>query len=124
MARITVRPDLTGVTHIVAVPPTVKVKDMETGEIAVDRDGKTRLFTVQLMETFGLQAQVIKVTVPETGLIDGLALGAIVRPVGLIASPWGNAFGGQVTVGLAYRAESLELANPTAAPAKAEAAAK
>ena len=133
MARITVRPDLTGTTHMVAVPPTAKIRDMETGEIATDREGTT-LFTVQLMETFGLQAQIIKVTVPQTGLIDGLVPGAVVRPVGLVAAPWGNVFGGQVSVGLSYRAESLELAQATpvtaaltattAEPVKAGASAK
>jgi hypothetical protein len=129
MARITVRPDLTGVTHMVAVPPTPKIKDLETGEIALDRDGKTRMFTVQLMELFGVSAQVIKVTVPETGLADAelMVPGAVVRPVGLIASPWGNAFGGQVQVGLAYRADAFVVATPAApaaAPVKADAAAK
>jgi hypothetical protein len=130
MARITVRPDLTGTTHMVAVPPTPKVRDMETGEIATDREGVT-LFTVQLLETFGLQAQIIKVTVPQTGLIDGLATGAIVRPVNLVAAPWGNVFGGQVSVGLSWRAESLELAptsgaatTPAPEPVKAAASAK
>jgi hypothetical protein len=128
MPRITVRPDLTGVLHLIAVPPTEKIKDLETNEVATDRDGKTRLFTVQLMETFGVQAQIIKVTVPEPGLADLASMmpGSPVRLTGLIASPWGNVFGGQVQVGLAYRAEAVTLLapavpEPVAVPAKADA---
>lgn len=124
MARITVRPDLTGMTHLVAVPPTVKIRNLETGEIALDRDGKTALYTVELLEVGGPAAQVIKITVPETGLsglIDTLATGQIVRPVGLVAAPWGNYFGGQVNVGLSYRADALVLVTP-AVPASAPAA--
>jgi hypothetical protein len=129
MARITVRPDLTGVVHMVAIAPTPKVKDLTTGEIATDRDGETPLYTIQLMELYGPQAQIIKVTVPFPGLgdLERLTPGAQVRLTGLIASPWGNVFGGQVQVGLAYRAEAVTVVTPAAvqpAPASAKADAK
>ncbi|PYC64748.1 hypothetical protein C7C46_32890 [Streptomyces tateyamensis] len=39
-----------------------------------------------------------------------LTAGSVVRPVGLIATPWANVFNGQVQQGVAYRAESLAIA--------------
>lgn len=118
MARITIRPDLTGTTHMVAVPAVPKFSDAATGQVAIDRETGASLFTVQLLETFEATAQLIKVTVPETGLDAGLVPGAIVRPVGLTATPWANLFNGQVQSGVAYRAASLVPAVP-AAPASA-----
>ncbi|MFD8478715.1 hypothetical protein [Kitasatospora sp. NPDC059673] len=121
MARITIRPDLTGTTHMVAVPPVPKLADAATGQVATDRETGATLYTVQLLETFEAAAQLIKVTVPEPGLDAGLVPGAIVRPVGLIATPWANLFNGQVSNGVAYRAEALVPAAP-AAPASKSAA--
>ncbi|RKE19992.1 hypothetical protein [Streptomyces sp. TLI_171] len=107
MARITIRPDLTGTTHLVAVPAVPKLADAATGQVATDRESGATLYTVQLLETFEATAQLIKVAVPETGLDAGITPGAIVRPVGLIATPWANLFNGQVQSGVAYRAEAL-----------------
>ncbi|MEV6212724.1 hypothetical protein [Kitasatospora sp. NPDC051914] len=115
MARITIRPDLTGTTHMVAVPPVPKFADAATGQVATDRETGASLYTVQLLETFEATAQLIKVTVPETGLDAGLVPGAIVRPVGLTATPWANLFNGQVQSGVAYRAASLVPVVPAAA---------
>lgn len=116
MARITIRPDLTGTTHMVAVPPVPKLADAATGQIATDRETGASLYTVQLLETFEATAQLIKVTVPETGLDAGLVPGAIVRPVGLTATPWANLFNGQVQSGVAYRAASVVPVVPATAP--------
>ncbi|MFJ9842039.1 hypothetical protein ACIRYZ_16485 [Kitasatospora sp. NPDC101155] len=121
MARITIRPDLTGTTHMVAVPPVPKMADAATGLVATDRESGATLYTVQLLETFEATAQLIKVTVPEPGLDAALAPGAIVRPVGLIATPWANLFNGQVQSGVAYRAEALVSAVPAAPAAKSAA---
>ncbi|GAA3056388.1 hypothetical protein GCM10020229_80180 [Kitasatospora albolonga] len=118
MARITIRPDLTGMTHMVAVPPMPKLTDVATGQVATDRESGETLFTVQLLETYEATAQIVKVTVPESGCTD-LAAGAVVRPVGLTASPWANLFNGQVQSGVAYRAASL---TPVTAGAAAPAA--
>ncbi|CAM5708415.1 hypothetical protein SALBM217S_03979 [Streptomyces griseoloalbus] len=43
----------------------------------------------------------IKVTVPEKGIGEGLAMGAPVFLSGLVARPWESEFGGQLD-GIAY----------------------
>ncbi|MGC0312365.1 hypothetical protein [Kitasatospora acidiphila] len=110
MARITIRPDLTGTAHMVATPPVPKLMDAATGQVATDRESGATLYTVQLLETYSGTAQLIKVTVPEGGVDTSLTTGSIVRPVGLVATPWANLFNGQVQHGVAYRAESLAIA--------------
>jgi hypothetical protein len=65
---------------------------------------------VNLVESLDGRAQVIKVTIPESGVPEGLAPGSAVKPLGMIASPWANSFGDQVNSGLSYRAEGLEVA--------------
>ncbi|QKW21110.1 hypothetical protein HUT16_20435 [Kitasatospora sp. NA04385] len=123
MARITIRPDLTGTVHMVASPPAVKLADASTGLVATDRESGATLYTVQLVETYDGTAQLIKVTVPEGGVDTSLAPGSVVRPVGLVATPWANVFNGQVSNGVAYRAESLSVLSAVALPADAAVAA-
>ncbi|GAA2105211.1 hypothetical protein GCM10009759_42100 [Kitasatospora saccharophila] len=116
MARIVIRPDLTGTAHMVATAPVPKLADAATGQVATDRESGATLYTVQLLETYEGKAQLIKVTVPEGGVDTSLTVGAVVRPVGLIASPWANVFNGQISQGVAYRAQALDLASAAAAP--------
>ena len=63
------------------------------------------------------RAEAMKITVPETGLPNGLKPGVPVMPVELFATPWARIFNGQLSDGIAYRAERLDLvggAAPTA----------
>ncbi|MDH6434808.1 hypothetical protein M2158_003285 [Streptomyces sp. SAI-144] len=91
---------------IAGTDPALKIKDQQTGEVATDREtGYT--VTVMLMEEG--RAEVLKITVPETGLAAGLKPGAMVRPVELFATPWARIFNGQLSDGVAYRAARLEL---------------
>ncbi|GAA1185446.1 hypothetical protein GCM10009654_48880 [Streptomyces hebeiensis] len=46
-------------------------------------------------------------TVPESGVTDGLVLGAPVSLPGLVARPWESVFNGQQRHGIAYRAAAL-----------------
>ncbi|MFC8831422.1 hypothetical protein ACFT9I_39495 [Streptomyces sp. NPDC057137] len=69
--------------------------------------------TVMLMEDG--RAEVLKITVPETGLAAGLKPGVMVRPVELFATPWARIFNGQLSDGVAYRAALLELVTVEAA---------
>ncbi|MFJ6620946.1 hypothetical protein ACIQOW_25640 [Kitasatospora sp. NPDC091335] len=121
MPRITIRPDLTGTSHLLATPAAVKMADAATGQVATDRESGATLYTVQLLETYEGTAQLIKVTVPESEALLALTPGSMVRPVGLIATPWANLFNGQVSSGVAYRAEAL-VAAPPATPAPKSAA--
>jgi hypothetical protein len=123
MARIVIRPDLTDTAHMVATAPVPKLLNAATGQVATDRESGAALCTVQLLETYGGTAQLIKVTVPEDGVDTSLTVGATVRPVGLIATPWASFLNGHISQGVAYCAQALttvataaEIASPAAAP--------
>ncbi|QKW51053.1 hypothetical protein [Streptomyces buecherae] len=90
--------------------PVPKVKDPQTGELATDRDTGETLFTLTVFLMEEGRAEQMKITVPKSGLPDGLAPGVPVRPVDLFATPWARVFNGQLSDGVAYRATSLELA--------------
>lgn len=53
------------------------------------------------------ESALIHVTVPESGVTNGLALGKPVSLPGLIARPWESVFNGQQRHGIAYRAAAL-----------------
>ncbi|MCZ4117799.1 hypothetical protein [Streptomyces sp. H39-S7] len=113
MARAFAKVDTAGSMFMVAVAAVDKLKDTAEGmppERAFDRMSGEALSVVNLVEMFDGRAQILKITVPASQIPDKLAPGAVVRPMGLIASPWGMAgMGGAVNVGLSYRAEGLEL---------------
>ncbi|MFH9723371.1 hypothetical protein ACH4M4_10415 [Streptomyces sp. NPDC017254] len=122
MARIPVLVKPTD-TYITGTGNTPKIKNPETGEIATDRDTGEVLHTVTVMQMSEGRAEILKITVPESGVPAGLAPGVMVRPVELIATPWARIFNGSLSDGVAYRVSRLDLAAPAAAPA-AESAAK
>ncbi|UCM91847.1 hypothetical protein LC193_15700 [Streptomyces marincola] len=103
-----IQKDITQSSFLLVTPAAPKVKDPQTGEIATHRETGETLYTVGVVEMLAGRADVLKITVPESGLSDGLAQGAPVRPVGLVALPWARIFNGQLSDGIAYRAESVE----------------
>lgn len=110
MAKQTVRVDINASEYRLVMPVIPKVRDEQTGEIAKDRQTGEAMYIAHLAETSEGRAQLVKVTIPETGQAEGLKPGDLVRPVELTASPWANVFGDQVNSGLAYRAKGLEAA--------------
>ncbi|WP_367125453.1 hypothetical protein [Streptomyces phytohabitans] len=100
---------MSGSLFMVVTLPVPKVRNAETGEIATDRETGETMHVVNLVETADGRAQVLKITIGESGLPDGLAPGMAVEPVTLIASPWANVFGDQVNSGLSYRAKALKV---------------
>lgn len=109
MARIRVGL-LPSTMFMVGTLPVPKITDQETGKIAQDRDTGEDLFTLTVFLMEDGRAEQMKITVPKSGLPDGLNLGLPVRPVDLFAIPWARMFNGQLSDGIAYRAASLELA--------------
>lgn len=104
---------------------TPKVKNPQTGEIATDRDTGETLYTVTVMQMSEGRAEILKITVPQSGLPVGLTAGVMVRPVNLIATPWARIFNGSLSDGVAYRVARLELAPvPAVAPVSAPATAQ
>ncbi|KIE28157.1 regulatory protein [Streptomyces sp. MUSC 125] len=99
---------------IAGTEATLKIKDMETGEIARDRDSGESLYTVTVMLMEDGRAEILKITLPESGLPAGLKAGAMVKPLDLVAIPWARVQKGQLQDGIAFRASSLELAGAAA----------
>lgn len=97
-----------GAMCIAGTDPVLKL-DQDQNPV-VDRDTKARLFTVTLMLMEEGRAEIMKVTVPETGLPNGLRPGSLVLPVELFATPWARIFNGNLSDGVAYRALRLDLA--------------
>jgi hypothetical protein len=97
---------------MVGTLPVPKVADQETGRIATDRDSGEDLYTLTVFLMEDGRAEQMKITVPKSGLPNGLNLGVSVRPVDLFATPWARIFNGQLNDGVAYRARALELAGP------------
>ncbi|MDT0476736.1 hypothetical protein RM863_31885 [Streptomyces sp. DSM 41014] len=98
--------DTSNATVMVAKPPQPKVKDRRTGEIATDVNGVT-LMIVEVMFSTPDEVEILKLTVPQPGVSDELAMGTPVALTGLVASPWENEFNGQKRHGIAFRAVAV-----------------
>ncbi|MGW3874355.1 hypothetical protein ACWEC4_21805 [Streptomyces sp. NPDC005055] len=110
MARTIIRVRVLDSTNVmVGTPPVPKWKDQENGVRAVDFETGAPLCTLTLFVMEGERAEALKVTVPQTGLPNGLHPGRFVRPVDLFASPWARIFNDQLQEGVAYRCAALEL---------------
>ncbi|GAA2246283.1 hypothetical protein GCM10010430_30370 [Kitasatospora cystarginea] len=88
----------------VAVPPAPKLVNKQTGEIAIDRETGAKMMTIGLTIADEGEASLYTVSVPETGLSDGLAVGMPVAVTGLKARDWENEFNGQKRHGISFRA--------------------
>ncbi|MGW5123814.1 SCO3933 family regulatory protein [Streptomyces sp. NPDC004069] len=104
---------------MVAQPPQPKVRDRRTGEVATDAETGAVLMTVDVMFVLDGNAEILSLTVPETGISGELAMGTPVALTGLIARPWENEFNGQKRHGIAFRAVAVTSLVDTAAKAKA-----
>lgn len=118
MARIRVGL-LPSASFMVGNLPVPKYADAEKTQFAVDRETGAKLFVVTLFFMEDDRAEAMKITVPETGLPNGLKPGTPVMPVELFATPWARIFNGQLSDGIAYRAERLDLVGGAAPTAEA-----
>ncbi|MCX5147215.1 hypothetical protein OHB36_10575 [Streptomyces sp. NBC_00320] len=91
----------------VAAAPAPKLVSKQTGERSMDRDTGAALCTVGLLISDEGEGNLYQVTVPETGLPEGLAPGMPVRVIGLKARDWENTFNGQSRHGISFRAVAL-----------------
>ncbi|MFE7277981.1 hypothetical protein [Streptomyces sp. NPDC057623] len=120
MARIRVGL-LPTASFMVGTMPVPKYSDAEKTQFALDRETGEQLKTITLFFMEEDRAEALKITVPASGLPNGLKPGLPVMPVELFATPWARIFNGQLSDGIAYRADRLDLVAPASAPA-AEAA--
>ncbi|MCO8301660.1 hypothetical protein [Streptomyces sp. RKCA744] len=91
----------------VATAPTPKLVNKQTGEIAIDRETQAKLMTVGLLISDEGEGNLYQVTVPETGVPEGLTPGTPVSVVGLKARDWENTFNGQTRHGISFRATAV-----------------
>ncbi|WP_329488583.1 hypothetical protein OG618_18280 [Kitasatospora sp. NBC_01246] len=106
--------DLSTAFVFVVVPPSPKLVNKQTGEIATDRETGARLLTVGLTVADEGEANLYTVTVPATGISDGLAVGMPVAVTGLKARDWENEFNGQKRHGISFRAAAITSLVPAA----------
>jgi hypothetical protein len=112
--------DLAALTFVCVSAPRPKLVSKETGEVKVDRDGRT-VFTVGLSAADAMgRVELVNVSVPGD---QDVSIGQIVRPVGLVAFPWEQVLGGQKRWGVAYRAEQIAVVGPVGVGDRASAAA-
>ncbi|MFI9567631.1 SCO3933 family regulatory protein [Streptomyces rishiriensis] len=101
-------------SFMVATLPVPKYADQEKTQFATDRETGAKLYTITLFFMEEERAEALKITVPETGLPNGLRPGVPVMPVDLFATPWARIFNGSLSDGIAYRADRLDLVAPAA----------
>jgi hypothetical protein len=112
--------DTSAAMMMVAQPPQPKMTDRKNGVVATDRETGATLMTVDVMFAANGSAEVISVTVPESGFSGELAMGTPVALTGLVARPWENEFNGQKRHGISFRA--VAVTSLAEAPAKQKAA--
>ncbi|MGY1454781.1 SCO3933 family regulatory protein [Streptomyces sp. SS8] len=110
----TIRVETSTATILLTEAPEPKVRDRQTGEVAKDAVSGETLMTIGVVYIDDGESALIRVTVPESGVAEGLALGAPVSLPSLVAKPWENVFNGQQRHGIAYRAAAV---TPGAVPA-------
>ncbi|MYR90153.1 hypothetical protein GTY41_35910 [Streptomyces sp. SID685] len=104
---------------MVGTMPVPKYTDVEKTQFATDRETGAKLYTITLFFMEEDRAEALKITVPQTGLPDGLKPGLPVVPVELFATPWARIFNGSLSDGIAYRADRLDLVGAPAPAADA-----
>jgi hypothetical protein len=115
----TIRVETSAATILLTEAPEPKVRDRQTGEIAKDAVSGESLMTIGVVYIEDGESSLLKVTVPESGVSEGLALGSPVSLPGLVARPWETVFNGRQRHGLAFRAAAV---TPAAFPTAMEAA--
>jgi hypothetical protein len=103
----TIRVETSTATVLLTEAPEKKVRDRQTGEIAKDAVSGEELMKVGVVFIDGGESSLVQVTVPESGITEGMTLGAPVTLVGLVARPWESVFNGQQRHGIAFRAEAI-----------------
>ncbi|WP_428953072.1 hypothetical protein [Streptomyces sp. cg35] len=102
--------DLSTAVVFVATAPAPKLANKATGERAMDRETNAPLSTVGLLVSDEGEGSLYQVTIPETGIPEGLAPGMPVAVTGLKARDWENEFNGQKRHGISFRAIAVTAA--------------
>ena len=102
-----IRVETSAATILLTEAAETKINDRQTGEIATDATSGEPLMTIGVVYIVDGESSLLKVTVPQGRVSEGLSLGAPVALPGLVARPWENTFNGQQRHGIAYRAAAV-----------------
>lgn len=103
--------DTAAMTVMLIQAPEPKIKNRETGEVAIDKlSGKT-LFNVNVAVIVDGRPDAVTIVVAEDGIQPDLFPGAPVALPGLVARPWENDFGH----GISFKATAVMAAQVPAA---------
>ncbi|MFE7774493.1 hypothetical protein ACFU5O_11425 [Streptomyces sp. NPDC057445] len=113
MRRIPVKTEAMTVMLIQAPEP--KIKNRETGEVAIDKQSGKVQYSVNVAVVVDGRPDAVTVVVTEDGVQPDLVPGMPVALPGLVATPWENDFGH----GISFKATAVMAAQvPTAANGK------
>ena len=99
--------DTEALSFVCVAPPRPKLVDQDTGEVKVDKQGRT-VYTVGLTAA-DQSGRVELINVSVAGECDA-ALGQVVQVSDLIAFPWEQVRNGALRWGIAYRAARISAA--------------
>jgi hypothetical protein len=99
--------DVSTAMVFVATAPEPKLVSKKTGERAMDSQTGAALSSMGLLVSDEGEGNLYQVTVPETGIPEGLVPGTPVRVIGLVARDWENEFNGQKRHGISFRAVAI-----------------
>ncbi|MFE7130050.1 hypothetical protein ACFVIM_04260 [Streptomyces sp. NPDC057638] len=102
-----IRVETSAATILLTEAPAPKVRDRQTGEVAKDATTGEPLMKIGVVYIEDGESSLVQVTIPESGISDGLTLGAPVALPGLVARPWESVFNGQQRHGIAFRAAAV-----------------
>jgi hypothetical protein len=109
--------DTSAMTVMLIQAPEKKVKNRETGEVAVDKNSGRVLYNVNVAVIVDGRPDAVTVVVAEDGIQTDLMPGLPVELPGLMARPWENDFGH----GISYRAIAVAAKELTLAGSNGEA---
>lgn len=110
--------DVSAAAVMVAQPPQTKMKDKKNGVMAIDAETGQPLKTVDVMFVANGEAEVMTVTVVESGISGELVMGTVVALTGLVARPWENEFNGTKRHGISFRAAAVTALVPVSSNGK------
>lgn len=104
MQNIGIPVDTTRLTFVCVAPPQPKVTNKETGEVKVDREGRTVYQVGLSVSNEAGRIDLVTVNVPGDPSVQ---VGQIVTVPDLIARPWEQVFGGRQRHGISFGATTV-----------------
>ncbi|GAB2814451.1 hypothetical protein GCM10027176_18820 [Actinoallomurus bryophytorum] len=104
MQNIGIPVDTTKLTFVCVAPPHPKITNRETGEVKVDREGRTVYQVGLSVSNEAGRIDLVQVNVPGE---PGVHVGQIVTVPDLIARPWEQVIRGEKRQGISFGASTV-----------------